>query len=280
MSPKELIKMSLDNGVTLAYRLSHSIDKSLPTIVMHHAFLMDSRFFDRQLKDVRYSSYNLISIDAHGHGETTGRGKDFTLWDTALDTLQLLTKLGINQFYVLGTTQGGCIALRMALIETRRIKGLILLGTAVSSASEQAKINARKSRDKWCETEIPSDEAIVTRAVSFGGPTRVDEKVFGKLKEMWIKRYAGPEGYDPAVNCLLNRDAIEDKLDQINVPTLVLHGADDKMFPPQEAKEWSAKLPKLWKFEIVERGVHHLSLTEPGEEVIARLIPEFIKETS
>ena len=279
MSSKNLLHTSLDNGVTLTYRLSHPIDKSLPTIVMFHAFLMDSRFFDRQFKDVRYSAYNLISIDAHGHGETTGRGENFTFWDTASDSLLLLTKLGLDQFYALGTTQGGAVAIRMALLEPQRIKGLILLGTMVNAATDQEKINTRKSRDKWCETKIPSDEAILTRAASFGGPSRVSEKVYEKLKQMWIKRHAGPEGYDPALNCLLNRDAVDDKLDQINVPTLVLHGAVDHIFPAKNAKEWSAKLPKLWKFEIVERGVHHLSLTEPGDEVAAQLIPEFIKET-
>ncbi|CAF5116294.1 unnamed protein product, partial [Rotaria sp. Silwood1] len=52
---------------------------------------------------------------------------------------------------------------------------------------------------------------------------------------MWIKRHAGSEGYDPALNCLLNRDAIDDKLDQINVPALVLHGADD---PSLTCKTW------------------------------------------
>jgi pimeloyl-ACP methyl ester carboxylesterase len=279
MSYKELLHMSLDNGVTLAYRLSHPIDKSLPTIVMHHAFLMDSRFYDRQLKDVRYSAYNLISIDAHGHGGTTGRGEDFTFSDTASDSFQLLTKLGIDQFYVLGTTQGGCIAFQMALLEPQRIKGLILLGTAVAGATEQTKVNARKNRDKWCETKVPSDEAILARAASFGGPSRTDEKVFEKIKQMWIQRYAGPEGYDQALNCLLNRDGIDDKLDQITVPALVLHAADDRMFPTKDAIEWSSKLPKLWKLELVERGVHHLSLTEPGDEVMAQLIPQFIKET-
>ena len=75
MSHEALLKTSLDNGVTLAYRLSRPIDQSRPTIVMFHAFLMDSCQYDHQFKDDRYSAYNLISIDAHGHGGTTGRKK-------------------------------------------------------------------------------------------------------------------------------------------------------------------------------------------------------------
>ncbi|UJR11221.1 hypothetical protein I4U23_015402 [Adineta vaga] len=280
MFHKELLYMTLDDSVTIAYRLSHPIDKPLTTIVMHHAFLMDSRFYDQQMKDIRYSNYNLISIDAHGHGQTKGRNEKFTFWDTASDSLELLTKLGIDQFYAMGTTQGGFIALRMALLEPHRVKGLILLGTSVYSTAEQIKIMMLKARDKWCETKIPSDEAILTRAASFGGPVRLNEKVFEKIKEMWIERYAGAEGYDPAMTCLLDRDAIDDELEKLTMPILALHGEEDRIFPIEEAKVWTLKLPKLWKFLIVERGVHHLSLTEPGNDVAAELIPRFIRETS
>ncbi|CAF1438760.1 unnamed protein product [Adineta ricciae] len=280
MTYKELLHMPLDNGVNIAYRLSHPIDKSLETIVMHHAFLMSSRFYDQQFKDSRYANYNLISIDAHGHGETTGRGDKFTFWDTASDSLQLLTKLGVDRFYAMGTTQGASIALRMALLEPQRVKGLILLAATAYATPEQARINAGKARAKWCETKIPSDEAITMRAGSFGGPTRINEKVFEKLKEMWIQRYAGAEGYDPALNCLLDRDAIDDQLDKITMPTMVLHGSEDRIITTDEVNRWVPKLPNLWKFLVVERGVHHLPLTEPGNDVAADLIAQFIKETS
>jgi pimeloyl-ACP methyl ester carboxylesterase len=272
--------MSLDNGIILAYRLSHTIDKSLPTIVMFHSFLMDSRLYDAQFQDVRYAAYNLIAIDEHGHGETTGRGTDFNFWDTASDSLKLLSKLGIDRFYVLGTSQGGFIALRMALLEPQRIQGLILLGTTVYAQSEQGKIEGRKKRDKWCETKIPSEEALLVKAASFGGPDRIGEKTFEKVKQMWLERYAGPEGYNPAFNCLFNRDGIEDRLGEIKAPVLVLHGTEDKSYPAEDVNSWVSKLPNVWKFEIVERGTHYFSFTEPGDEVCARLVPEFIKATS
>jgi pimeloyl-ACP methyl ester carboxylesterase len=276
----ELLKTSLDNGITVAYRLSHTIDKSLPTIVMLHTFLMDSHLYERQFEDVRYAPYNLIAIDAHGHGGTTGREEDFTFWDNASDSLKLLTKLGIDRFYVLGTSQGGFIALRMALLEPQRIQGLILLGTSPCAETQQNKINFRKLRDKWCETKIPSEEALLAKAASFGGPTRVGEKTYEKIKQMWLERHLGPAGYNPALNCLINRDGIEDRLGEIKAPVLVLHGTDDKPFPVNDVNNWVVKLPNLWKFEIVERGTHYLSFTEPGDEVCARLVPEFIKATS
>jgi pimeloyl-ACP methyl ester carboxylesterase len=280
MSHTKLLKTSLDNGITLAYRLSHPIDKSLPTIVMLHTFLMDSRLYGEQFKDTRYAGYNLIAIDAHGHGGTTGRGEDFTFWDNASDSLQLLTKLGIDRFYVLGTSQGGFIALRMVLLEPHRVQGLILLGTSPCAETEQNKTNYQKLRDKWCKTKIPSEEALLAKAASFGGPTRVGEKIFEKVKQMWFERHLGPEGYNPALNCLINRDGIEDRLGEIQAPVLIAHGTEDKPFPVADVNKWVSKLSNLWKFEIVERGMHYLSFTEPGNEVCARLVPEFIKATS
>ena len=280
MSHTELLKMSLDNGVTMAYRISHIIDKSLVTIVMFHSFLMDSRLYDVQFQDVRYAAYNLIAIDEHGHGGTTGRGNDFTFWHTASDTSKLLTKLGVERFYVLGTSQGGYIALRMALLEPQRIQGLILLGTSPYTESEPNKAIVRKVRDKWCETPIPTEEAFLVKAASFGGPTRVGQEVYEKVKQMWLERHLGPEGYNPALNCLVNRDGVDHRLGEIKAPVLVIHGTEDRPYPAEEVKEWAVKLPNLWKCEIVERGMHYLSFTEPGDEVCAQLIPEFIKATS
>ena len=280
MSHTELLKASLDNGVTLAYRLSHPIDQSLPTIVMLHSFLMDSRLYGKQFEDTRYAGYNLIAIDEHGQGGTTGRGTDFTFWDTATDSLELLTKLGIERFYVMGTSQGGFIALRMALLAPQRIQGLILLGTSPTAESEENKTKLRQIRDKWCETKIPSEEALLAKAASFGGPQRVGEKVYEKVKQMWLERHLGPEGYNPPLNCLIEHDGIEDRLKEIKTPVLVIHGTDDKSYPAENVNNWVSKLPNVWKFQIVERGTHYLSFTEPGDEVCAQLVPEFIKATS
>ncbi|RKH92440.1 alpha/beta fold hydrolase, partial [Corallococcus sp. AB038B] len=152
------------------------------------------------------------------------RRTDFTFWDTASDSLKLLTKLGIDHFYVLGTSQGGFIALRMTLLEPQRIQGLILLGTSPYAESLHNKTVIRTVRDKWCETTIPSEEVLLAMAASFGGPTRVGEKTFEKVKQMWLERHLGPEGYNPALSCLLDRDDIEERLGEIKTPVLVLHG--------------------------------------------------------
>lgn len=267
-----------ESNLQLAYRVAKPLDKSKHTIVMFHSFLMDSQLYAPQFADARYDAYNLIAIDEHGHGGTTGRST-FTFWDTAIDSLKLLSALEITRFYVLGTSQGGFIAMRIALLAPERVQGLVLLGTSAFAETQENKVNFRRIRDKWCETEIPTEEALYAKSGSFGGTSRVGDQVYQRVKQMWIARHAGPAGYDPALSCLSARDSLIDRLSEIRAPVLVLHGTDDKVYSVEQAREWAGMLPNLYDFVVVDRGMHYLSFTEPGDEVCASLIPTFISKT-
>ena len=59
---------------------------------------------------------NLISIELLGHGQTRTKSENFTYWDTAIMNLQVMDALGIKKAFVLGTSQGGWITVRMALL--------------------------------------------------------------------------------------------------------------------------------------------------------------------
>ena len=67
----------------------------------------------------------MISIDEYGHGGTSGLRETITYWDQARMVLQVMDKLELMSAYVLGTSQGGFIATRMALLEPARVSGRI-----------------------------------------------------------------------------------------------------------------------------------------------------------
>src|SRR5688500_18829978 len=80
---------------------------------------------------------------SYGHGQTRASYEQFTYWDSAIANLQVLSALGIPEAFVLGTSQGGWIATRMALLAPDVIKGLIPLGTSLDTESQ-------RSRDVGC----------------------------------------------------------------------------------------------------------------------------------
>lgn len=67
------------------------------------------------------SKFNLFAVEPLGHGATKTKSETFTYWDSAIMVIQLLDVLGINQTFVAGTSQGGWIAARMALLSPKKV---------------------------------------------------------------------------------------------------------------------------------------------------------------
>jgi pimeloyl-ACP methyl ester carboxylesterase len=70
-----------------------------------------------------------------------------------------------------------------------------------------------------------------------------------------------PRWYDPALASWLHR---------IDVPTQVLWGREDKLFPSAYAQEWAAHVPGCKVHILPEAG--HLLHVEKSEDVASRII--------
>jgi pimeloyl-ACP methyl ester carboxylesterase len=118
MGESRTVEVAHLGGIEASYRLSTPFNPKKPTLVLINSFLTASplynpQFLSRQLTDV----LNLLAIEPLGHGKTKLLGSScFTYWDSAMMNLQALDKLGIEKAYILGTSQGGWIAARMALL--------------------------------------------------------------------------------------------------------------------------------------------------------------------
>lgn len=111
-------------GIDVGYRLSSgAVDKSKATLVMFNPFTTNADYYlpEFKNKDLR-DSLNLLAIEPLGHGRTRARNvEQFNYWDSAFMALQLLDTLGIDECFTLGTSQGGWIAMRMAILAPARV---------------------------------------------------------------------------------------------------------------------------------------------------------------
>lgn len=141
MTNSQTVKVPHLGGTIAAYRWAKQFNSSKPTVVLINSFgtsaeLYRSQFANEQLTD----AVNLIAIEPLGHGQTRTRAQHYTYWDSAVMNLQALQALGLKgRTFVLGTSQGGWIATRMALIAPERIAGIILLGTSMDSESDRSR---------------------------------------------------------------------------------------------------------------------------------------------
>ena len=128
----------------IGYKFGKPYDASLPTLVLVNSFTTSVEQYRPQFADEQLSAAaNLLALEPYGHGQTRASYEQFTYWDSAIANLQVLDALGISEAFVLGTSQGGWIAARMAMLAPGTVKGIMPLGTSMDFESQ-------RSRDLGC----------------------------------------------------------------------------------------------------------------------------------
>ena len=109
-------------GITAGYQMPHSYDPAKPTLILVNSFTTSSELYQGQYQNEKLtSSMNLLAIELLGHGQTRTKTENWTYWDTAIMSLQVMEALGVEKAFVLGTSQGGWITVRMALLAPDKV---------------------------------------------------------------------------------------------------------------------------------------------------------------
>lgn len=108
--------------IDAAYQMPHPYDPTKPTLVLVNSFTTSSELYGKQYENKELTDkMNLVAIELLGHGQTRTRREHWTYWDTAEMNLQVLDALNIEKAFVLGTSQGGWITVRMALMRPEKV---------------------------------------------------------------------------------------------------------------------------------------------------------------
>lgn len=291
MSSTETIQIPHLGGSTIGYQIGKAYDASLPTLVMINSFTTSAELYRPQFADGTLSTTaNLLAIEPYGHGQTRASYGQFTYWDTAIAALQVLDALGISEAFVLGTSQGGWIAARMAMLAPGTVKGIIPLGTSMDYESQRSRglgcwdgvefctpaidALAESVGDDWV---IPVELVDAVLPEGFGEDVPAEERAF--WHETHQKNYTGDDGRErlriSTVN-LRDRDGLHARLDSVRCPVLWMHGTADRVYSVANAED-EIKLfvnSTAAELRVVEGGQHFLSATHP-EDVNAATV-EFI----
>ncbi|MFP5373216.1 MAG: alpha/beta fold hydrolase, partial [Actinomycetes bacterium] len=140
MSNAETITVPHLGTSTIGYRLGKAYDASLPTLVMVNSFTTSVELYRPQFADGKLAATaNLLALEPYGHGRTRAGYEQFTYWDSAIANLQVLDAMGIPGAFVLGTSQGGWVAARMAILAPGTVKGIVPLGTSMDYESQRSR---------------------------------------------------------------------------------------------------------------------------------------------
>jgi len=270
-------------GIDAGYQMPHPYDPSKPTLILANSFTTSSELYRSQYANKALTDkMNLLAIELLGHGKTRTKSENFTYWDSAIMNLQVMDALGIKKAFVLGTSQGGWITVRMALLGPDKIEGIIPLGTSMDYESERTrKLGCWDGIDactgpinKWTTTQatpdFEPDSDYCNFLIDIGFGKNCDKSV----RDFWIKtikgNYQGDEGRRRARMAAINlreRDGLHGRLFDVRCPVLWLHGTDDVVYSVSNAQQ-EIKLftnAKVADLVTVPNGAHFLSASHPQE---------------
>lgn len=113
------------NGTRIFYRMA-GVEHS-ETMLMIHAGICDSRMWESQMAHFA-KRYRVVAPDLRGFGQSKMVEGAFAHHE---DVLGFMDALGIEKAWLLACSQGGKIALNMALTQPERVTGLLLVAPAI-----------------------------------------------------------------------------------------------------------------------------------------------------
>lgn len=265
------------------------IGRGYPLVLMHgrpsadHCSLLPLR----RLAD----GFTLVFYDHRCNGRSTGAPVPSMTWDNlTADADALREQLGFERWAVLGHSFGGHVALEYALRYPDSLSHLVLLDTGADAhwgRQNAPLVLAERGYSpkkvelvrRWFNGEFARWEffPIFMRIASVYQHDSTLGQLARELKSgAWRTRFR-PEAMIFAGRHLLKGWTVLDRLGEITVPTLVMAGRDDFVFPPECQQELAAGIPDA-RLKIIERAGHNPDAEQPGE--VMEAIRSFISEAS
>ncbi len=232
--------------------------------------------------------FTLIFYDHRCNGRSTGAPVTSMTWENlTADADALRERLGYEKWAVLGHSFGGEVALEYALRYPNSLSHLVLLdtgGDARWSLQNAADLLAQRGFSpkivnlarRFLNGQIEPGEfflSLMRLGKAYNPHISLRQLVGGLIQGEWRSKLR-PEALIFAGQYLLPGWTVMDRLSEITVPTLVMAGRDDFIFPPEHQAELAAGIPNA-RLRIIDRAGHNAHSERPAEvmEAIRSFIP-------
>jgi pimeloyl-ACP methyl ester carboxylesterase len=266
-----------ENLVEIDGRLAHIARSGRgEPIVLLHGFGA-SAYSWRHVAATLASEYELIAVDLNGFGYTERpRGAAaYTVAGQLALVLGVMDALGIESAHFAGHSYGGALATHLAWRHPQRVRSLILVDSAGAEYPWERR-NA-SAANKPLTYLFVRTRAIRRKAVlaglenSFSDDTRITPALVDAYYERI--RIDGVSRAFRGLTAPTSEPRELPDLAQLDLPVLLVWGADDELTLPKAAQEAAAVLPHA-ELEILD-GVGHIPLEESPDQ-LARLMSDFL----
>jgi pimeloyl-ACP methyl ester carboxylesterase len=214
----------------------------------------------------------VITFDNRGVGRSRAFSYAYTTEAMADDAATVLDAVGVERAHVYGISLGGMVAQALALRHPERVRSLVLGATSPGgprAARPSAEVGALLRRRLRMAPEEAARESV---PINYGPRCRAEH--LERIEEDIAQRLAHPfseQAYRAQLfaaawhNCL-------GALPRIAVPTLVVHGALDRLIPVANAHLIAERIPGA-RLQVLDEVGHLYPTEEPeADRAIARFL--------
>jgi 3-oxoadipate enol-lactonase len=201
-----------------------------------------------------------IAPDLRGFGGSTATGP-YSIAQFADDLAALLDVLQLEQVVACGLSMGGYVALALLRRHRARVRGLILTSTRATADTPEASDKRARLIDFIAAHGV---EALAGAQLA-GMLSRVTLESRAGVREALreIMASASPQGAIGGQRAMMERPDASDLLATIDVPALVVAGAEDVLTPPDEQRALAAAIPGC-RFELLAGAGHACAFERPA----------------
>jgi len=226
------------------------------TLVFLHGLGGDLTAWEKETKSLNEAGYSTLAIDLPGHGLSadTNIPADYTLEAAAKDIYKVLTHEKISNYALVGHCYGGMVALMSAHLYPDHLKGLILIDTSYKANFlnlETANLDfITKTLSALSANFIPQQKTDFIRDWDL---TRLAKEIKKTALASYFLTFKNTLTFDGT-----------HILADLNCPSLIIHGQEDSVIPPEIAKQMNHRL-KNSTLEFIPNANHIIVLNNPNE---------------
>jgi proline-specific peptidase len=258
-----MTKMSI-RGISLNVKI---VGKGYPLVLMHGGPGADlyTLLTFKHCADI----FTLVFYDHRCNGRSTGPAvTTMTMENLTADADALRQSLGFEKWAVLGHSFGGNVALEYALRYPQNLTHLLLMDTGADIRWPQENASQVLAKRGF------SPEVVTLTSRWFNGQIEPNKmfsslmklsKAYDPYMSLWqalpmlisgIRTKLQPEAYIFGFSQMLKGWSVMDRLGEIKVPTLVMAGRDDFVFPPESQEELAAGIPNA-RLVLIDHAGHN-----------------------
>ncbi|MBI2074834.1 MAG: alpha/beta hydrolase [Candidatus Levybacteria bacterium] len=253
------------DGINIYYDVNLA-DDNKKFLVFLHGLGGDLTSWNAERQSFKNLGYSTIAVDLRGHGlsERPREEKRYALNNFALDILEIIIKEQIKDAVVIGHCFGGMVALTLEGTYPRTSKALILIDTSYKPPYFSKVLTNHALFNKMLSL-------VANHAPDVGNHGHNDFSKFIGTGDFNVKRiisdilHTSLHSYFMICENLLGYDATT-LLEKIIVPTLVIEGTKDHIFPPKVAKDLEKRI-KTAEIDFIEGANHVLVINNPADLV-------------